>query len=361
MGDSAPGQSPVQVLLFQDCQASLLNFSATGSASNVPSPTGAPPDGTDTQAHACGDENGIASVTAPLSALMGVFLTDDPPTTTGTPPALDFSSRSDCNYRTLSPLLKQVFFIGDGMTASGVQQDVIVPPGATRLFLGPMDGSEWNNNSGSLQVTVTGVPDPPTPTATPACAGAESSLSCGTPDPALTYSWDADVGVDSDGNAVTDDDADAAGCDVRIVYSSGGTHVARVTASSSDDCTVSVAVSVEVPAGVPPGEVPDVRVARSGARVTLTWGAVARAASYRIARGDIGAWYSHSADEAASQGVCVTAARTWTDPDDGEDGSDYYYLVTAVDPCGAEGTPGDKWDGVTRSPRDPRRPSGSCP
>jgi len=31
-------------------------------------------------------------------------------------------------------LLKQVFFIGDGLTSGGVQQQFIVPTGATRYF-----------------------------------------------------------------------------------------------------------------------------------------------------------------------------------------------------------------------------------
>jgi hypothetical protein len=144
-GDVAPLQSPVLVPLPDGCAASVLNFSVTGSASNVPSPSGAPPDGTDLETHHCGDENGIATVTAPLSALMGVFLTDEVPTATGVPRPLDFGTRRSCDYRTLSPLLKQVFFIGDGLTSSGSQQDVIVPSGATRLLLGPMDGEEWNN------------------------------------------------------------------------------------------------------------------------------------------------------------------------------------------------------------------------
>ena len=29
-----------------------------------------------------------------------------------------------------------------------------VPPGATRLYLGIMDGYEWNNNKGAFTVTV---------------------------------------------------------------------------------------------------------------------------------------------------------------------------------------------------------------
>ena len=53
-----------------------------------------------------------------------------------------------------SPQLKQVFFIGDGKTSSGALRRYLVSVKATRLYLGVMDGYEWNNNSGSFTVTV---------------------------------------------------------------------------------------------------------------------------------------------------------------------------------------------------------------
>ena len=71
-----------------------------------------------------------------------------PKITFGDPPA----------YLTLSPELKQVFFIGDGLNGNGLAQSVVVPQGATRLFLGTMDSVEWNNNVGSFTVQV--VPEP---------------------------------------------------------------------------------------------------------------------------------------------------------------------------------------------------------
>src|SRR5206468_9683201 len=47
-------------------------------------------------------------------------------------------------------------FIGDGMTGhgTGAVQQFIVPPGATRFFLGTVDGIEWHNNTRSLNVVV---------------------------------------------------------------------------------------------------------------------------------------------------------------------------------------------------------------
>ena len=66
------------------------------------------------------------------------------------------------DYLSLSPLLKQVFFIGDGQTDGGVLQQVIVPTGASRLYLATMDMWGWYNNSGSFAVNVGPVPLPST-------------------------------------------------------------------------------------------------------------------------------------------------------------------------------------------------------
>jgi hypothetical protein len=47
------------------------------------------------------------------------------------------------DYLTLSPVLKQVFFVGDGRTSQGAIQHVINPAGATRLFLGVLPALLW--------------------------------------------------------------------------------------------------------------------------------------------------------------------------------------------------------------------------
>ena len=69
----------------------------------------------------------------------------------------------------LSPALKQVFFIGDGLTGTGTgtTQTFVVPAGATRLFLGVSDGVGWFNNSGAFNATVSisAAPAPPPPAA----------------------------------------------------------------------------------------------------------------------------------------------------------------------------------------------------
>src|SRR5262249_38080913 len=73
------------------------------------------------------------------------------------PPSLDFGTVASRDYVSLSPQLAQAFFIGDGRrsTISGsLCQSIVVPAGAARLFLGTMDGFEWNNNSGSYSVSI---------------------------------------------------------------------------------------------------------------------------------------------------------------------------------------------------------------
>jgi len=52
--------------------------------------------------------------------------------------------------------LQQEFYIGLGLVG------LVVPPGATRLFLSLHDGYEWSNNVGSVDVTIT-----PGPTCSP--------------------------------------------------------------------------------------------------------------------------------------------------------------------------------------------------
>ncbi len=47
-----------------------------------------------------------------------------------------------------------MFLIGDGKTPRGAVRRYLIPPGATSLYLGVMDGYEWNTNSGSFTVQV---------------------------------------------------------------------------------------------------------------------------------------------------------------------------------------------------------------
>jgi hypothetical protein len=103
--------------------------------------------------HLKGAEHGIADAIAPMNALMGVFLSDERPDRSRAPRSLHYRVTQG-DISSSSPQLKQVFFIGEGKTSTGALRRYLVPAKATRLYLGVMDGYEWNNNSGSFTVTV---------------------------------------------------------------------------------------------------------------------------------------------------------------------------------------------------------------
>lgn len=152
--DVAPTHSPIGVSVMA---GSTLTFSVSGATSHTAGLCVAPSgDGGCTAGFAtvCGPANGLSSLAVQLNALIGVFLDDAVPS--GTPPAaLDASGTND--FATLAPELRQVFFIGDGLTAtgSGAAQQFVVPSGATRLFLGSSDSAGGNfNNTGNFIVLV---------------------------------------------------------------------------------------------------------------------------------------------------------------------------------------------------------------
>ena len=160
-GDTAPDASPVEVLGLTFTGGQVLTFSATGWADYGGDCQGTSPDAGNCGTGNSAAANGMSDITAPWNSLIGVFLGDDQPDGFFPPTGLDFTDNT--NFTSLSPDLRQVFFIGDGLTGTGngsVQQ-FIVPTGATRLFLGSLDGGGWYNNGGSFDVTVSSVPVPP--------------------------------------------------------------------------------------------------------------------------------------------------------------------------------------------------------
>jgi len=169
-GDSAPAQSPVLVTSFVIIPGSSVTFTVTGSVDNAGGTPTLTPDGAGL--FSTSSNNGIAGATWPINALVGVFLDASQPDSSAAPASLDFSgSGVGTSFTTLSPALKQAFFIGDGLTGTGTGsvQNFVVPAGATRLFLGTSDGFGWFNNTGSFTVAVLpgiGV-STPTPTSTP--------------------------------------------------------------------------------------------------------------------------------------------------------------------------------------------------
>jgi len=108
---------------------------------------------------------GLSSINGTgLFWLVGVFLDDSEPSDpapAGLPPFTETAKQ----FTSLSPGLRQIFFIGDGQQA-GSPQLFNVPAGATRLFLGFADGDGgagqagyYNDNQGALNVVVN-VPEP---------------------------------------------------------------------------------------------------------------------------------------------------------------------------------------------------------
>ncbi len=150
-GDTAPAHSPVGVLGLDLGLGGFLTFTgATGGVSNAGGcPPGCSPiDGGGFFNHGAGAENGISDVRAPLNALVGVFLDASQPDSSPAPGALNFQTLG-LDLLALSPELQQVFFIGDGLTSASAVQQFEIPSGATRLFLGTMDGFGWFNNTGT--------------------------------------------------------------------------------------------------------------------------------------------------------------------------------------------------------------------
>ncbi len=113
--------------------------------------------------------DGISGYTGPEGPLVGVFLDGSVPSSGPAPATLDFSGGGlGTDFALLSPLLRQVFYIGDGVTSGNVFQEFIAPAGATRLFLGIPDGfgfdgapGAYDDNDGSYRVRI-GVNEVPT-------------------------------------------------------------------------------------------------------------------------------------------------------------------------------------------------------
>jgi Flp pilus assembly protein TadG len=113
-----------------------------------------------------GAEHGMSNINTPINSMVGVFqngsANDTYSASSGTysptntvPPGLDFSSQSERDYTQIQPQDFQTFYVGTGQTSGGTQQTVVVPDGATQLYLGTMDGHEWSNNLGGFNATIT--------------------------------------------------------------------------------------------------------------------------------------------------------------------------------------------------------------
>lgn len=106
--------------------------------------------------------DGISGYMGPQGPLAGVFLDDSIPNTGPAPDTLDFTPFGlGTDFLSISPQLRQVFYIGDGFTGIGDTQQFIAPPGATRLCIGIPDGfgfvghpGAYDDNDGSYTIGI---------------------------------------------------------------------------------------------------------------------------------------------------------------------------------------------------------------
>jgi hypothetical protein len=91
----------------------------------------------------------ISGIKAPGAGyLVGLFTQGVP---SGTAPApLDFTTGTKTKFLSLSPLIDQTFFVGDGRRkdGSGPHQTFVVPTGATTLYFGISDACGYNGGPG---------------------------------------------------------------------------------------------------------------------------------------------------------------------------------------------------------------------
>jgi hypothetical protein len=166
--DSAPAESPASISVTPGSTLTFTNVN--GLINHTPSTPTDGPDGqtnniywhmkdppSGAQAVGQGAQNHIGDIIVPIDSLLGVFLNNNVPTSNSAPTVVrDYSTQSARDQASFSDIqLQQPFFIGSGNTSGGTTQSFVAPTGATRLFLGPMDGYEWNNNNGSFSATLT--------------------------------------------------------------------------------------------------------------------------------------------------------------------------------------------------------------
>lgn len=157
-GSTAPQGTPPSI----DVQpGQVLRIRATGHTRSdgfiaTRSPDGIVHNATGTVSNAL---NGISQYAGPNhGSLLGVFLNEQAPSGQAAPTGLDFRGNGNVsdgiNFISISPQLRQLFFIGDGFTNDGIEQKIVVPQGATRLFLANSSTNSWSSNTGAFEVQV---------------------------------------------------------------------------------------------------------------------------------------------------------------------------------------------------------------
>lgn len=160
-----------------DSGASSITFSASGLAGWGNTLDNGPDGGTNfgstTNINSYGPISGFK---APYTGiLVGVFLPAGDISGLSAPSALSYPDAASEQLASYSPGLRQVFYIGDGLTGfnaynatpTGTAQEFMVPTGASTLVLGVADAyaftgdpGYYNDNQGSWDVKFQAVPEP---------------------------------------------------------------------------------------------------------------------------------------------------------------------------------------------------------
>jgi hypothetical protein len=174
-GDYGP-DSPAVLLSFAAGSGNVFTFTATGviGCCGYATNSAYTPDGAGGGMNVTG-ANGLSSLIGNSDIpLVGVFTSETDPSLGSAPATLTFDAN---NPLSLSPLLDQVFYIGDGRAGynngSGAQLTFTAPTTATRLYLGGIDAfgfngltGYYNDNAGEFDVTAHlsggGTPEPAT-------------------------------------------------------------------------------------------------------------------------------------------------------------------------------------------------------
>lgn len=152
-GDTAPAQSPVVINVTA---GDGLRFFVSGRTGYAPGSESGPEGigfGGPFVSMDHSAENGIGAIhNSPANALVGVFLDDSTPVAGSEPTPSTTTGWK--NALVVTPVLGEPFVIGNGVDAGANRQRFVAPSGATRLYLGTLDGSGWYNNPGSYTVNV---------------------------------------------------------------------------------------------------------------------------------------------------------------------------------------------------------------
>ena len=190
-GSTGGGLLPQGIALPSGTSRKVTFSSVTGGTGCGEGGTGFPADG----GTGCGGTgtdmagtNGLSGIKADNGMfLAGVFISDATPSGAGIT-ATDYTGAA-ANQTTISPAANQVFRIGDGRTTGGTVQQFVPPSGATRLYLGFVDGTNgtafhgspgyYDDNTGALSATLSVTPTPPAGEAIAQIAGTDDVWAAG--------------------------------------------------------------------------------------------------------------------------------------------------------------------------------------